>query len=87
VMTVRGARVDDHPDRTVGGRAGVGRQPRVRVGGVRMLTDWERNQLAEIERGLAADFALRRRLRHLIASIEPWGAMGRKRLRRSRNRY
>jgi len=41
-----------------------------------MLTDWERNQLAEIERGLAADFALRRRLRHLIASIGPWGPAG-----------
>lgn len=41
-----------------------------------MLTDWERNQLAEIERGLAADFAPRRRLRRLIGSIGLWGAVG-----------
>lgn len=41
-----------------------------------MLTDWERNQLAEIERGLADDFAPRRRIRRLLGSIGPRGATG-----------
>ncbi len=37
-----------------------------------MLTDWERRQLAEIERGLEQDFTLRSRARRLIGSIRPW---------------
>jgi hypothetical protein len=37
-----------------------------------MLTDWERRQLAEIERGLADDFRLRRRTGRLLGSIAPW---------------
>jgi hypothetical protein len=41
-----------------------------------MLTDWERHQLAEIERGLAEDFKPRRRARHLIDSIGPWSRIG-----------
>ena len=39
-----------------------------------MLTDWERRQLAEIERGLTEDFRLRRRAARLIGSIAPWAA-------------
>jgi hypothetical protein len=41
-----------------------------------MLTDWERNQLAEIERGLAEDFKPGRRAHRLIGSIGPWSKMG-----------
>ena len=37
-----------------------------------MLTDWERRQLAEIERGLEHDFTLRSRARRLMGSIKPW---------------
>lgn len=39
-----------------------------------MLTDWERRQLLEIERGLADDFTLRRRVRRRIGSIG-WGGV------------
>lgn len=41
-----------------------------------MLTDWERHQLAEIERGLNEDFTLRRRTGRLVGSIMPWAASG-----------
>ena len=41
-----------------------------------MLTDWERRQLAEIERGLNKDFTLRRRTGRLVGSIMPWAAAG-----------
>lgn len=37
-----------------------------------MLTDWERHQLAEIERGLNEDYTLRRRARRAIGMIKPW---------------
>jgi hypothetical protein len=39
-----------------------------------MLTDWERRQLAEIERGLNEDFKLRRRTGRVLGSIAPWPA-------------
>lgn len=41
-----------------------------------MLTDWERRQLAEIERGLNEDFTLRRRAVRRFGSITPWAAGG-----------
>lgn len=41
-----------------------------------MLTDWERRQLAEIERGLTEDFTLRRRAGRLVESLLPWAAAG-----------
>lgn len=37
-----------------------------------MLTAWEQRQIAEIERGLAEDFRLRRRARRGVGSIG-WG--------------
>lgn len=39
-----------------------------------MLTDWERRQLAEIERGLNEDFKLRRRTGRMLGAIAPWTA-------------
>jgi len=41
-----------------------------------MLTDWERRQLAEIERGLNEAFTLRRRAGRRFGSITPWAATG-----------
>ena len=41
-----------------------------------MLTDWERRQLAEIERGLTEDFTLRRRVGRLVRSALPWAGAG-----------
>lgn len=40
-----------------------------------MLTDWERHQLAEIERGLNEDFTLRHRTRRLLGMIKPWAVL------------
>lgn len=37
-----------------------------------MLSDWERRKLAEIERGLAEDFAPSRRLRRRFGGIGPF---------------
>lgn len=41
-----------------------------------MLTNWEQNQLAEIERGLAEDFKPRRRVCRLLCSLGPWNMAG-----------
>jgi hypothetical protein len=50
--------------------------PRLAAVEVPMLTDWERRQLAEIERGLNEDFTLRRRAGRRFGSITPWAATG-----------
>jgi len=38
-----------------------------------MLTDWERRQLAEIERGLAEDHAVRGRAWRAVGTGRVWG--------------